>query len=398
MRVQGQTLKVVFVAVLVGVGLRVVFLLLAPLEGEAVEGKLSAYNDERAHFNYITYLLTHHRLPGSGGSIRDNAIGAEAAFENYQPPLYYLLCAPPVALWQTAGWPRSYLAARMISLLAGMALLPLMFSIALAFGLDRSAAAGAVIVVSVLGSFVRFSALVSNDTLCWLFSGLAIYFWLRVERGSSARLNLLFWCLSMVAGLFTKFSILLLLPLPMLYSLVRRNWRQSLKWFVWTIIVVFAALPIWIRNAQIFGSIVPLSAGFGIPGTESGQVLSVLAYAVRSFLFPWQEFWSGWPGSLLLVSIILAISYLTISSAEQLRKLREPVLFCLLVLAGIGGFAWLNLHYFQAEGRYLLGVWPVWVIMIGVAGKDVIRQWILFAALLFPYLLFMIPFGELARV
>ena len=395
---QGQDLKVAFIAVLIGAVLRIIFLLTAPLEGDAVEGRLSAYNDEYAHFNYITYLVEHHQLPESSASIRDNATGAVATFENYQPPLYYLVCALPVALWQTAGWPRSYLAARMVSLLASMALLPLIFLITLAFGLDRSVAAGSVIVTSILGSLVRFSSLVSNDTLCWLFSGLAIYFWLRSERESPARLTMLLWCLSMIAGLFTKLSVLLLLPLPLLYSLLRGNWRQSLKWLVWTVIVIFATLPIWIRNVQIFGALFPLSAGFGKSGIESGPILSVLAYAARSFLFPWQEFWGGWPGSLLLLSIVLVCMYLTISSSEQFKKLREPILFCLLMLAGICGFAWLNLHYFQAEGRYLLSTWPVWAMIIGVAGRSMTRQWILFGTLLSPYLLFLIPFGELARV
>ncbi len=391
-------MKVVFVAVLVGAVLRVVFLWLAPLEGDAGEGRLSAYNDEQAHFNYIAYLLEYHRLPESGGSTRDNATGAAATFENYQPPLYYLVCALPVALWQTAGWSRSYLAARVISLLAGLALLPLIFLITVAFGLDRSVAAGSVIVTSILGSFVRFSSLVSNDTLCWLFSGLAIYLWVKSERESPARPNRLLWCLAMIAGLLTKLSVLLLLPLPLLYSLLKGNWKQALKWSVWAIVVLVTTLPIWIRNAQIFGAIFPLSAGFGKWGNESGAILSVLAYAARSFFFPWQEFWGSWPGSLFLLSVVLVCMYLTISSGEQLKKLREPILFCLLVFTGIGGFAWLNVHYFQAEGRYLFSTWPVWAIMIGIAGRSVSRQWILLGTLLSPHLLFLIPFGELARV
>jgi 4-amino-4-deoxy-L-arabinose transferase-like glycosyltransferase len=391
-------LKVVFVAISVGIVLRLTFLLFAPLDGDSTEGELSAYNDERAHFNYITYLLEHRCLPGVGGSIRDDSNGSAATYENYQPPLYYLVCAPAVSLWQTMDWPRSCLAARLVSLLAGIALLPIAYGIALAFGLSRSVAAGSMIVISILGSFVRFSSLVSNDTFCWLFAGLAIFFWLRAEHEPTRRLHPFLWCLFVSIGLYSKLSILLLVPLPILHSVLERNWKRSLKWLAWTIMAILFTLPIWIRNMQIFGSLFPLSAGFGMPGIESASLMSIIAYAVRSFIFPWQEFWGGWPGSLLLLVVILACVSLVIFSREQLKRLCNNRIFVLLLLMGIAGFAWLNLNYFQAEGRYLLISWPTWAIIIAGETKTIARQWILLGILLSPYLLFLFPLRELAHV
>jgi 4-amino-4-deoxy-L-arabinose transferase-like glycosyltransferase len=391
-------LKVVGVAVCVGIALRVSFLLLVPFEGESETGKLSAYNDECAHFNYIRHLIEERRLPSTGISLQESGVTATATFEHYQPPLYYLVCAPAVALWQRINPGTSYLAARIVSFIAGILLLPLVFSIGMRFGLSRLIATSAVIATSVLGGLVRFSVLVSNDAFCWLFAGLAIYFWLRAEDDSSPLYYWLLWCFAVIAGLYTKLSILLLLPLPVICSLLQRRWQRAFRWLVLTAIALIATLPIWVRNVQAFGSLLPLSAGFGEAKVASTAPLSVLAYALRSFLFPWQEFWGGWPGALIIVGILLMCLYLIISSRARFGDLRHPIQLVILWIAAIVGFAWLNLHYFQAEGRYLLISWPAWMVIFAVGARTPARQWVLFAALLAPYLLFLIPFGEWVRV
>ncbi len=391
-------MKVVVIAVCVGIALRVSFLLLAPFEGESETGKLSAYNDERAHFNYIRHIIDERRLPSAAISLQESGVTANATFEHYQPPLYYLVSAPAVALWQRVDPGTSYLAARIVSFIAGILLLPLAFSIATRFGLSRLIATSVVIVTSILGSLVRFSVLVSNDAFCWLFSGLAIYAWVRTEDDSSPPYYSLLWCFAVIAGLYTKLSILLLLPLPVICSLLQRRWQRALRWLVLTVIGLVVTLPIWVRNVQAFGSLLPLSAGFGEAEVASTAPLSVAAYALRSLIFPWQEFWGGWPGALVIVVVLMLCLYLIISSRARFRDLRHPIQLVLLWIAAIVGFAWLNLHYFQAEGRYLLISWPAWMMLFAVGGRTPARQWILFAALLAPYLLFLIPFGEWVRV
>jgi MFS family permease len=389
-------LKVLYVAVAAGIVLRVLFLALSPLEGDSVVGRLSAYNDESAHFHYIMHIANHGNLPGKGDSIPEDA--KAATFENFQSPLYYLLCTPFVALWQSVNPSAGYFAARIISLIASIALVPLAFSIARMFGFEQTAAASAAMVTAILGSFVRFGSLVSNDALCWLFGGLAVYFWLKTERDAPTSRHFLLWSLAMIASIFTKLSALLLLPLPFLSSVLERRWRQSLRWLLCSLVVLAAALPIWLRNIQDFGSLLPFAAGFGEPGAGQASWLSVAAYAMRSLFFPWQEFWGGWLGGLIVLASILVCAYLTLSSIHQFKSLRFPVDYLLLLLASLSGFIWLNFHYFQAEGRYLLISWPAWVIVIGAGGRSVVRQWFLLGALLLPYVLFVAPFGEWANV
>jgi hypothetical protein len=389
-------LKLVYVAVAIGIVLRVLFLALSPLEGDSVVGRLSAYNDESAHFNYILHIVKHGNLPGMGDSISENV--KAATFENFQSPLYYLLCAPFVALWQRVNPSSGYFAARIVSLIASIALVPLAFFIARMFDLEQTVAASVAMVTAVLGSLVRFGSLVSNDALCWLFGGLAVYFWLKMERDARTSRYFVLWSVAMIAGVFTKLSALLLLPLPFLSSFLERKWKQSLGRLVCSLVVLLVATPIWLRNIHDFGSLLPFAAGFGTPGTEQTSWLSVASYASRSLFFPWQEFWEGWLGGLLVLASILVCAYLTLSSIHPLQSLRFPVHYLLLLIASLGGFIWLNFHYFQAEGRYLLISWPAWVIAIGAGGRSEVRQWILLGALLLPYLLFVAPFGEWVNV
>lgn len=389
-------MKIAIVAVVIGITLRVLFLFLAPFDNnqDVRDAKLLPYNDERAHFNYIIHIIEKGTLPSSDISIKEELGSTQASFESYQPPLYYLIAAPAVALWQSFDPKTSYLAGRFVSLLFGILLLPLVFLIAFELGLSRTIASSALIVTSLLGSLVRYSVLISNDSLCWLFAGLIIYFWLRADAESSSKRYLLLWTLALAGGLYTKFSILLLAPLPLILCLLKKQWRKSIIWFGLIAIAAILSAPVWLRNIQVFSSILPLSAGFGSPDVEPASLLSVLSYALRSFIFPWQEFWSGPSGGILILSIAIACVILIIIALSEFRVIKALPNCFLLLFASIVGFAWLNMHYFQAEGRYLLIAWPAWILLLAIGGRTRRTKSILFILMLLPYLLFIVPFGE----
>jgi len=389
-------LKIAIAAVVIGIALRVFFLFLAPFEnGQDVrDEKLLPYNDERAHYNYIIHIIETGALPTSDSSIKEELGSTHASFESYQPPLYYLISAPTVALWQSIDPNTSYLAGRFISLLFGIMLLPLVFLIVLELGLSRAIASSTLIVTSLLGNLVRYSVLISNDSLCWFFAGLIVYFWLRAGAESSNKRYLLFWTLALVGGLYTKFSILLLAPLPLILCLLKREWRKSIIWFGLIAIAAILSAPVWLRNIQVFGSILPLSTGFGSPDVELASLFSILSYALRSFIFPWQEFWGGSLGGILILSIAIACVILIIFALSEFRVIKALPNYLLLLFASSSGFAWLNMYYFQAEGRYLLIAWPAWILLLAIGGRTRRTQSILFALMLLPYLLFVVPFGE----
>ncbi len=389
-------MKIAIVAVVIGIALRILFLFLTPFDnGQDVrDAKLLPYNDERAHYNYIIHIIETGGLPSSNSSIKEELGSIQASFESYQPPLYYLIAVPAVALWQSIDPKTNYLAGRFVSLLFGILLLPLVLLIALEFGLSRAIAGSALIVTSLLGSLVRYSVLISNDSLCWLFAGLIIYFWLRADGESSSKRYLLLWTLALAGGFYAKFSILLLAPLPLVLSLLKKQWRKSIMWFGLIAIAAILSAPVWLRNIQVFSSILPLSTGFGSPDVDSASLLSVLSYALRSFIFPWQEFWGGPLGGILILFFAATCTILILLSLSEFRVIKALPNYFLLLFASIIGFAWLNMHYFQAEGRYLLIAWPAWTLLLAIAGRTRRTQSILFILMLLPYLLFIAPFGE----
>ena len=389
-------MKFAIAAIVIGVALRVLFLFLTPLdESQNVRPlKLLPYNDERAHFNYIIHIIETGGLPSSNSSIKKELGSTQASFESYQPPLYYLIAVPAVALWQRVDPNTSYLAGRFVSLLFGLLLLPLVLLIALELDLSRTIASSALIVTSLLGSLIRYSVLISNDSLCWLFAGLIIYFWLRADAEPSKKRYLLLWTLALAGGFYTKFSILLLAPLPLILCSLKMQWRKSIIWFGLIAIAAILSAPVWLRNIQIFGSILPLSAGFGSPDVESASLVSILSYALRSFIFPWQEFWGGPLGGILILFSAATCTILIFLSLSEFRGIKALSNYLFLLFTSISGFAWLNMHYFQAEGRYLLIAWPAWILLIAIAGRSPRTQSIVFVLMLVPYLLFIVPFGE----
>lgn len=81
--------RVAFPALLLAAVLLRAFLLGATPFGQTVAHRLERLNDDPAHLNYVRYLAEHHAFPVQTHHSRE-----PGDFEYYQPPLYYLVCAP----------------------------------------------------------------------------------------------------------------------------------------------------------------------------------------------------------------------------------------------------------------------------------------------------------------
>ncbi len=103
-------------------------------------------------------------------------------------------------------------------------------------------------------------------------------------------------------GLYTKLSILLLLPLPALA--LWRSPRCLMPLASLYLFIVAATLPVWLRNLHEFGALLPLTAGFGTPAWRVPGPASA-AFAFRSFIFPWWEFWRSAVGLLFMAPLSL---------------------------------------------------------------------------------------------
>jgi hypothetical protein len=378
----------VIFALVVGLTARIVLVAFTPVAGPGIQGRLSSYNDEIAHGVYAFHIVTEGRLPVSAGSIQDAESLSKGGFENYQPPLYYLATAGLARLIGTADFNSIVLIGRLINVVLWLGLIGVLLGIAAQLKLGVTSTGTGVIFLALSGVFVRFTSICSNDALFWLVSGALLWSLLRVrDRGLSA-VNLSVLGLLLTIALYSKSTSLLFVPL-ILFVMHRPFALRSL--FAVSIMlgaVVVLTLPVWLRNVRDFGSMLPLSSGFGT-ATWHVPSGSFLKFASRSFVFPWTEFWSGAVDLVVLLPFVVLLIMGLVVALKAGGALRNPALSGSLIMA-ISAFIWLNAQYDQAEGRYLFAAWPALALAWPSSSRPAML-WLVVAAMLAPYSLFILP-------
>jgi hypothetical protein len=379
----------VLLAVICGLVLRIVLSLLTPIGGESVPGMLSSYNDELAHANYAMHILQTHSLPGQVESIQRQGALARGYYENYQPPVYYLLLAGTASLISVRDLNGVVLLARFLGILFTLILGMLFWRICLAAKISGSLGASGVIFIALSGVFVRFTSVVGNESLFWIFAGAMILISIRIVRDGLRPAHWMTFAALGCLAIYTKFTAILLLPLPALVLARGLNPRVAFSLAGMYGLILVCVFPLGLRNYYEFGSVLPLNAGFGEPAWRIPNFAAAL-YAVRSFVFPWSEFWNGWLGLLFMLPYGLLGLWALLHRNGWHSLQSQPVLFAALVIA-FASFLWLNTRYNQAEGRYLFAAWPS--IIVGLSGNSVSRMslWLLLLFLLLPYSLMIIP-------
>ncbi|MCA9978379.1 MAG: glycosyltransferase family 39 protein, partial [Anaerolineales bacterium] len=133
--------------------------------------------DEPAHYNYVRQLAMGHwpvmELGDYDEAYKNEAIGSGFApeydvslitYEDWQPPLYYLLLTP--VFWLTGG---SLLALRLVSVLLGAGVVALAYAVARRlFPERREVAVGTAVFAAFLPQHLSILASVNNDALAEL--------------------------------------------------------------------------------------------------------------------------------------------------------------------------------------------------------------------------------------
>lgn len=381
----------VLIALICGVALRFFFVFSTPIGGSSVPGKLSSYNDELAHANYVLYLLEHYALPTQIEAIQQDGALQRAVYENYQPPLYYMMTAVLAGVFDSKSLNHIVILGRLLNLLLLVGIVLVYVRLCSYLPIAPLAIGAGLIFISLGGVWVRFGSSLGNDPLFWLFGGIVVLFLLRMNRDKSDRKTIILVVLTIALTLYIKLTGLLLLPLLFAYERKQRlEMREMLiRVFILSAVIVLT-LPIWLRNVQYFGGILPLSAGFGVPHWHWPGV-DVLTYGVRSFVLPWSEFWKGVVG-LLLILPPLVYFIIGIARKSSVEHIKIPMLLMLLMVVLLG-YLWLNCRYDQAEGRYLYAAWPVIALLISSPITNRAKQWIFLVVWSLPYSLFFIPVG-----
>jgi|GEM_PF-1363930 len=389
--------------------IRLLFLLAVPPEETSLPRTLSAYNDEAAHLQHILHYRKTNSRPLQSNSVMEAYPQGNFDYEFYQSPLYYKLNGYLLRIAPDLFANIYFL--RFINVILGLwTILIIGQSLKL---LSSVYAAGAMVVLSTLGSMVRFNTTVTNDVLLWLFSAYFIYYAL-MSLTNPKILNLLGMTASLSAALWSKLSALTLIP-ALIYvvyaaSAGKNPVRRILSCFVWLAVTGLITIPLLWENYTLYGEFIPLSVGSGEPLKIIGSLnlstlISLGNYYTHTFYFPFDNYWVGTLQKVIFLIMGLGTLALIFFAVKRFfaefktdSDFKRKALITLIVtlLAGLGGTLLMSLRYHQGEARMAFTALPAICFLLiygsekalGRYRKSILRILPLFLAL--PYLLLII--------
>jgi len=318
------------------------------------------------------------------------------SYEDWQPPLYYLLLVPVYTLFVGALEPL-----RLASLLMGAGVILLAYGVARRVLGREDWAAAAAAFLAFLPQHIAIMASVNNDALAELLIAAILYLLVRGEGeqltvnseqltvnseqspnlsvSQSPRLPSLFLGFLLGLGLITKGSVYIMIPVVGLVLLRRHwgNWPQV--WRTGVLVggaAAIIALPWWIRNSIVYGrlDIIAWQAHgeivVGQPRTvEWFQQFGVWGTGQRFLTTTFHSFWGqfGWMGVVMPAWVYGALGLLTLivgagwvilllrrRSPDPRRRLHGSTFILLLTLIfTLLLYLGYNLTFVQHQGRYL---------------------------------------------
>ena len=352
--------------------------------------------DEPAHYNYIRQL-TEGNLPVMAAGDYDQAYLdeirtalfapeysiADIEYEDWQPPLYYLLLTPVFLL--SNG---SLFALRLVSLMLGAGVIWLAYSTArLLFPEAEWVAWSTAVFIAFIPQHVAMLASVNNDSLSELLIALLLYLTLRwvtragIRKQGDDRLWLIGLGVVLGLGFLTKATVYLMAPLLAVVLLWQYwgTWQRLFQAAVLLFVPAFLLGAIWwVRNVMVYGGLDVLgkaahdSVVIGQPRTVEWVSRYGLSGTIERFLqTTFNSFWGqfGWmavpmnqPRAIYLLLLILCVTavlglllyrFTTTQLPVQFRSRLPVVILWLLFLLTLAIHVGYNLTFVQHQGRYL---------------------------------------------
>ena len=382
--------------------------------------------DEPAHYNYVRQLAAG-RLPvmelGDYDEAYKNAAVSSGfapeydlsllTYEDWQPPLYYLLLTP--IFWLSGG---SLLALRLASLLLGAGVVALAYAVAQRLRpQQRWVAWGTAVFVALVPQHLAILASVSNDALAeLLIAGMLLAIvgmadWqLETDKRPALWLGVLLGLGYLTKG--TAYAITAVVGVALLLR-YWGNWRGLWRAALWLFVPAFALGALWWgRNLVVYGGLDILGKAahdavvVGQPRTaelvaQVGLGETVRLFSQTTFRSFWGQFgWMAlpmlhprWLYPLLALLMITAVFGLLTQFIYWLRanrltdkRLHPYWLLLLHLLLTTSVHAGYNLTFIQHQGRYLFpALIPIGLgIALGLGGwiRPLVRRWPFLPALL----------------
>ena len=373
--------------------------------------------DEPAHYNYVRQLANGYfpiMEPSDYDEVYRNEVVSSRfdpqydvsiiTYEDWQPPLYYLLLTPIFML--TNG---SLLALRLTSLLIGAGVVILAYAVAVqVYPLQRWVGLTTAVFVAFLPQNLSILASVNNDSLTELLIAGALL--VLTQWVSSQDANWRLWherryllIIGFIIGLalLTKLSAYLLIPLAGI-ALLGRYWGRWDDVFPSSVLLFAPAFLMgsvwWGRNLIVYDGIDPVGT-FAHNAAVVGQTRTAewilqfgLNGTIQRFLqTTFNSFWGqfGWmavPMPLwiyqpllgftgivilgLLLKMVMGTSHQADSENAIHASALKPLVLILMLLLTVGMHVYYNITFVQHQGRYLFpALVPIGIgIALGLGG------------------------------
>jgi 4-amino-4-deoxy-L-arabinose transferase-like glycosyltransferase len=386
--------------------------------------------DEPAHYNYIKRIAVQQELPTLQAGDYNQAYNEDFTrtpqntatksidplrYENYAPPLYYLLAAPVYAL--TDGWNA---ALRLFSVILGGGLIVVAYLCAVeVFPQQLQLALGTAAFVAFVPQHLAMLSAINSDSLSELLIALVLLQCLRLFRSPEvATRRFAGLGVTLGLGLLTKSTFYYTaVPIAFVAILLHTKTRPDrsnpflslvIRHLSFTFIpALFIAAPLWLRNLSVYGGLDAMGLArhnavvVGQPTTA--QWISdhgVGGLLQHFFTTTYQSFWGqfGWMavpmpdreyvilGALSVIALIGWGWWLIGRRKAEGRRMKKALhltpqatLLVLLFILAVGGYLYYNLTFVQHQGRYLFPA----LIPIGLAFSigwwqiiDQIKTWL----------------------
>ena len=364
--------------------------------------------DEPAHYNYIKTIVEQHALPILQPGDYDQAYNEQFTrtpqntrsmsidplrYENYAPPLYYLLAAPIYSL--ADGWATSI---RFFSLILGAILIVVAYRIAAElFPSTPQIALGTAAFVAFVPQHLAMMASVNNDSLAELLITLIVLQALHLFQSSRpSQRSLMVLGFTLGLGLLTKTTVYYTAVPIILLALVLRARQSALRVSQFALVLV-PALTLgalwWMRNLGVYGGfdilgqarhnavvVGQLTTAQGIAQYGLGGLIGLgLTTTFHSF---WGQFgWMGVPmpdSTYLLLGLLSVVALIgwawwlvdriqnrpypphsgggPLGAESRIQKKRlspSAIILASLTALAFMGLIYYNFTFVQFQGRYL---------------------------------------------